>query len=147
MEFPYQIRRQWEGNTRIYLRNCDRLRAKKDCLRASMSDKLWLAKCIVLVPRPFRPPFFLQPSTQRHSALVKTWLSSFLNTWPYQRTPFAIDNWCMVYFKPNNKMVFTSVFILGCTPLIALTMDLHKIPISLSFKHHSSLPYRSSGLT
>ena len=72
-------------------------------------------------------------STSKSNALM-TWPSSILNTWPYQRTLFAIASWCIVSFRPSMNIKSVELFLpLSCTPHIALTMDLsvlHKIPIS-----------------
>ena len=96
-------------------------------------------------------PFFLWPSTSNYNALLKTWPSSLLITWPYQRALFAIAYWFVVSLKPNMSVKSVDLFIsLSCTPHIALTTDLsdlRKIPISLFFRHHASLPYSIAGLT
>ena len=98
----------------------------------------------------FGLPFFFWP-TSKSNALLKTWPSSLPSTWPYQRTLFAIANWSMVSFKPSMNIKSIDLFLsLSCTSHIALTMDLsvlHKIPISLSFRHHASLSYCIAGLT
>ena len=79
-------------------------------------------------------PFFLRPSTSKSNALLMTWPSFLLNTWPCQRTLFAMANWSMVSFKPKMNIKSIDIFLsLSCTSHIALTMDLSvlcKIPIS-----------------
>ena len=78
-------------------------------------------------------PFFLWPSTSKSNALLKTWPSSLLNTWPYQQTLFAIANWSIVLSKPNiNIKSWAHLPSLHCTLHIALIMDIsahHKISI------------------
>ena len=87
--------------------------------------------------------FYLWPLTYKSNALLMTWQSSLLNTWPYQWTLFAIANHTsVVSFRPNiNIMSLASSLALSCTPHTALTVDLSvpgKTQISLSFKHHTS---------
>ena len=73
--------------------------------------------------------FFLWPSTTRSNALLKMWPSSLLNTWPYQWTLFARDNWSMVSYKPSMNIKSVNLFLsLSCTPHIALIMDLSILP-------------------
>ena len=94
----------------------------------------------------FSIPFFLWPSTSKSNALLKTWSSSVVNTWPYQRTLFTIDNTYTVSFKPNMKIKFLYLFLsLRCTPHTALPMDisvLHKERIAKT--NHSAVTVSST---
>ena len=76
----------------------------------------WLAKWIfasqtnlhtsflnLLLPCPLRPPFLpmmINIKIQRPSQDMT--ILSLLNTWPYQRTLFAIANWSTVYSNPTS---------------------------------------------
>ena len=51
----------------------------------------------------FGLPFFLWSSTSMSNALIKTWLSPLLYTWPCQWILFVIVIWYIVLFKPNIK--------------------------------------------
>ena len=63
---------------------------------------------------------------------------------------FAIAILYIVSFKSRMNIKSVDIFLsFSCTPHIALTIDLsvlHKIPISLSFRHHTSLPCSIAGL-
>ena len=62
-------------------------------------------------------PFFLWTSTPKCNALLKTWPSSLLNTWPYQWTLLAITNRSMASLKPNMNIKSIDLFLsLSCTP-------------------------------
>ena len=99
----------------------------------------------------FGRPRFRCPFTSIIIAFFSILSSSLLIKCPYHVTPFVFAIQSNVFFKPNIS-ISSSVFFLSTnfTPHIDLTMALSvllKIAISLSLKHHVSLPYNIADLT
>ena len=98
--------------------------------------------CLLLVI--FGRPRFRFPFTSIIFVFFSILSSSLLITCPYHFTPFAYAILSNVFFKPNIS-ISSSIFFLSTTftPHIDLTMALSvlKIAISVSLKHHFSLPY------
>ena len=92
--------------------------------------------------------FFLLPTSSKSHTHHKTWPSSLLNTWPYQRTLFSIANWSIVSFKPNItiKSLLFSIYELYATNYSHHGSLCPSKNSQLSFWCHASLPCRIDGL-